>query len=276
MALTNLRTLGLSGWFGLGIVIFFTAIGIFCPLLAPHDPAAINPAHSLAAPSLEYPLGTDNLGRCTLSRLLYGARLSFGTAAVAAIVISVIGVFVGAISGYYGGWLDGILMRVVDILLAFPSMIVALAIVGTLGAGIANAVLGLVCVWWVGYARIVRGMVLSTRAQPYILAAHTIGASHRRILRLHILPNVIAPVIVLVTLELGQLILALAALNFLGLGAQPPTPELGSMLNAGRPFLQTAPQLMLYPGLAIAFVVLGFNLLGDSLRDTLDPYLRRS
>ncbi len=271
----NLLTrLGWSGRLGLLIIIVFALIGLIGPWLAPHDPAAIDPAHSFAAPSWQHPLGTDNLGRCLLSRLLYGTRLSLGTAVVATLIITTIGVTIGAVSGYYGGWLDGLLMRLVDILLAFPSLIIALAIVGTLGAGIVNAIIGLVCVWWVGYARILRGMVLASRAQPYVEAAHALGAGHGRILWRHILPNVVSPVIVLVTLELGQLILALAGLNFLGLGAQPPTPEWGSMLNAGRPFLQTAPQLMIYPGVTIAIVVLGFNLLGDSLRDLLDPYLR--
>ena len=271
----NLLTrLGWSGGLGLLIIIGFALIGLIGPWLAPHDPAAIDPAHSFAAPSWQHPLGTDNLGRCLLSRLLYGTSLSLGTAVVATLIITTIGVTIGAVSGYYGGWLDGLLMRLVDILLAFPSLIIALAIVGTLGAGIVNAIIGLVCVWWVGYARILRGMVLASRAQPYVEAAHALGAGHGRILWRHILPNVVSPVIVLVTLELGQLILALAGLNFLGLGAQPPTPEWGSMLNAGRPFLQTAPQLMIYPGVTIAIVVLGFNLLGDSLRDLLDPYLR--
>jgi peptide/nickel transport system permease protein len=271
----NLLTrLGWSGGLGLLIISGFALIGLIGPWLAPHDPAAIDPAHSFAAPSWQHPLGTDNLGRCLLSRLLYGTRLSLGTAVVATLIITTIGVTIGAVSGYYGGWLDGLLMRLVDILLAFPSLIIALAIVGTLGAGIANAIIGLVCVWWVGYARILRGMVLASRAQPYVEAAQALGAGHGRILWRHILPNVVSPVIVLVTLELGQLILALAGLNFLGLGAQPPLAEWGSMLNAGRPFLQTAPQLMIYPGVTIAIVVLGFNLLGDSLRDLLDPYLR--
>ncbi|MBX3015084.1 MAG: ABC transporter permease subunit [Caldilineaceae bacterium] len=269
-----LARLGWSGQVGLLIILVFTLMGLSSSWIAPHDPAIIAPAHSFSAPSWDYPLGTDNLGRCLLSRLLYGTRLSLGTAALATLIITVLGVTVGAISGYYGGWLDGVLMRLVDILLAFPSLIIALAIVGTLGPGLVNAMIGLVCVWWVGYARILRGLVLACRTQPYVEAAHALGAGHGRILWRHILPNVVSPVLVLVTLELGQLILALAGLNFLGLGAQPPTPEWGSMLNAGRPFLQTAPQLMIYPGVTIAIVVLGFNLLGDSLRDLLDPYLR--
>ena len=271
-----MSSFGLSGWTGLVIILIFLLLDIIGPVIAPHDPDVINPAQNLAPPSWEYPLGTDNLGRCTLSRLLYGTRVSLGTAMVAALVIAVAGITLGAVSGYYGGWLDVILMRIVDILLAFPSLIVALAIVGTLGAGIGNAMIGLISIWWVGYARIVRGMVLAGREQPYVLAAQAVGARNQRVLWRHILPNVIAPIIVYATLELGQIILALASLNFLGLGAQPPTSEWGSMLNAGRPFLQTAPQLMIYPGLTIALVVLGFNLFGDSLRDVLDPYLNES
>lgn len=267
--------LGWSGWLGLLLILLFALVAVAAPLLAPHDPTELNPAQIQAGPSWEFPLGTDNLGRCLLSRLIYGSRLSLGVAFLASTVIMIIGVTVGAVSGYYGGWVDMLIMRVVDVLLAFPSLVVALAIAGTLGPGILSVMIGLVSVWWVDYARIVRGLVLSVRERSYVEAAGAIGSSHGRILWRHILPNVIPPVIVLVTLELGQLILALAGLNFLGLGAQPPTPEWGSMLNEGRPFLQTEPQLMIYPGVAIALVVLGFNLMGDGLRDALDPYLRR-
>lgn len=184
-----------------------------------------------------------------------------------------IGVALRTISGYYGGLVDSIVMRVVDVLLAFPSLVVALALAGTLGPSVGNAMLGLVSVWWVGYARVVRGLVLSVRERVYVEAARVLGASNSRILRRHVLPNVVPPVIVLATLKMGQLILAIAALNFLGLGAQPPAPEWGAILNEGRPYLQTASALMIYPGLAISLVVPGFNLLGDGLRDLLDPRL---
>lgn len=270
----NQLRLGWSGWLGLSIVLLFAMLGLIGPTLAPNDPTVLHPGQNFAPSTWQFPLGTDNLGRCILSRLLHGSRISLSTSLLAALMISLIGISVGAMSGYYGGWLDAIIMRIVDTLLAFPSLIVALAIVGVLGAGIVNAIIGLVCVWWVGYARIIRGLVLVGREQLYVDAAELIGASRQRILWRHILPNVVAPVIVLATLELGQLILALASLNFLGLGAQPPTPEWGAMLEDGRPFLQTEPQLMIYPGLTIALVVLGFNLLGDSLRDLLDPRLR--
>ena len=265
--------LGFAGWMGLGLVLTFALIAALAPVLAPNDPTLPHPAQALAPPSRQFLLGTDNLGRCLFSRLIYGSRQSLGTAAVATLLIMTIGVSIGVVSGYYGGALDSLIMRVVDVLLAFPSLVVALAIAGVLGPGMINAMVGLVSVWWVGYARVVRGLALSVRERPYIEAARTIGASHGRILWRHMLPNVVPPVIVLATLEMGQLILAIAGLNFLGLGAQPPTPEWGAMLNEGRPFLQLAPQLMIYPGLAIALVVLGFNLLGDGLRDWLDPRL---
>jgi peptide/nickel transport system permease protein len=265
---------GWAGWLGIGLVVVFAFIAVAAPLLAPNDPTLPHPGQSLAGPSRQFPLGTDNLGRCVLSRLIYGSRLSLGTAAVATALIMSIGVTLGIVSGYYGGFVDSVLMRIVDLLLAFPSLVVALAIAGILGPGMVNAMVGLVSVWWVGYARVVRGVALSVRERPYIEAARTVGATNGRILRHHMLPNVVPPVIVLATLEMGQLILAIAGLNFLGLGAQPPTPEWGAMLNEGRPFLQTSPQLMIYPGLAISLVVLGFNLLGDGLRDMLDPRLK--
>jgi peptide/nickel transport system permease protein len=265
---------GWAGWLGLGLVVVFAFIAVAAPLLVPNDPTLPHPGQSLAGASRQFPLGTDNLGRCVLSRLIYGSRLSLGTAAVATALIMSIGVTLGIVSGYYGGFIDSLLMRIVDLLLAFPSLVVALAIAGILGPGMVNAMVGLVSVWWVGYARVVRGVALSVRERPYIEAVRTVGATNGRILRHHMLPNVVPPIIVLATLEMGQLILAIAGLNFLGLGAQPPTPEWGAMLNEGRPFLQTSPQLMIFPGLAISLVVLGFNLLGDGLRDMLDPRLK--
>ncbi|HEX2249952.1 MAG TPA: ABC transporter permease subunit, partial [Gemmatimonadales bacterium] len=176
-------------------------------------------------------------------------------------------------AGYYGRLLDEFLMRIVDVLLAFPSLVLALAIAGTLGPGIVNVMIGLICVWWVSYARIVRGMVLALRERHFIEAARCLGAGDGRIILRHIMPNILPSVVILATLEMGELILAISALNFLGLGAQPPTPEWGAMLSDGRPFLLAAPQLMIYPGLAISAAAVGFNLLGDGLRDVLDPHL---
>jgi peptide/nickel transport system permease protein len=205
---------------------------------------------------------------------VFGSRWSLGTAALATVLVMTIGVAIGSVAGYYGGALDDLVGLVVDMLLAFPSLVLALAIAGMLGPGIVNVMIGLVSVWWVGYARVVRGLVLAVRERPFVEAARCLGAPDRRLILQHILPNVLPPVVVLATLEMGGIILAISGLSFLGLGAQPPTPEWGAMLNDGRPFLFSAPQLMIYPGLAISLVVIGFNLLGDGLRDVLDPRAR--
>ncbi len=260
---------------GLAILGFLTLLLLTAPVIAPHDPAAVDPDHRLEGPTSTFPLGTDHLGRCLLSRLLHGARWSLGMAAVASLVILVIGTSVGGVAGYYRGPLDAVLMRVVDVLLAFPSLIPAMAIAGVLGPGLAHVLVAIVAVWWAGYARLVRGLVLSVRERPFVDAARALGARDGGILRRHILPNVLPPVLVLASVETGTLILAMASLSFLGLGAQPPTPEWGAMLNDGRGFLLTAPQLMIYPGLAISLAVVGFNLVGEAFPDYLDPHLTR-
>ncbi len=256
---------------GLAIVTLFLVLALATPLLTSQDPTAIDAVRRLEGPSIEHPLGTDHLGRDLLSRLLYGSRWSLGTVAIATALIMSIGVAIGLLAGYFGGIVDEILMRVVDVLLALPSLLLALAIAGTLGPGIRNVMLALVSVWWATYARVVRGLVLALRERRFVEAARSLGARDRHIIVRHILRNVVPPVVVLATVEMGELILAIAGLDFLGLGAQPPTPEWGAMLNDGRPFLFTAPQLMIYPGLAISLLVIGFNLLGDGLRDALDP-----
>jgi peptide/nickel transport system permease protein len=239
----------------------------------------VEPARAFAGASTAHPLGTDKLGRDILSRLLFGARWSLGLALVATLLISATGVLVGAVAGYAGGLLDDVLMRIVDALLAVPSLLLALAIVGTLGPGIGSVVLGLATIWWVGYARVVRGLVLSLRERTFVEGSRALGASDTRIVLRHVLPAIVPAIAVLASLEMGELILAIAGLSFLGLGAQPPTPEWGAMLNDGRSFLFTAPSMMLYPGLCISVAVLGFNLLGDGLRDALDAdaasHLRR-
>ncbi len=261
---------------GLVLVSLFALAALFAPLLAPHDPTAVDAAERLAGSSWEHPLGTDELGRDTLSRLLFGARWSLGTAAVASVLVIAIGVTVGMISGYFGGRVDAVVMRVVDVLLAFPTFVLYLAILGMLGPGLRNLMIALVIITWDQYARIVRGLVLSIRERRFVQASRALGASDRHLLVRHILPNVVPPVVVLASLETGKLVLALAALGFFGLGVQPPTPEWGTMINQSRLFLQTAPTLMIWPGLAIGLAVLGFNLLGDGLRDVLDPRLARS
>jgi ABC-type dipeptide/oligopeptide/nickel transport system permease subunit len=249
------------------IVGIIAAAAVAAPWVAPHDPTAVDSRAILAPPSAEHWLGTDNLGRDIFSRLVYGARWSLGAAASAAAAIVLVGITVGVIAGYVGG--------LVDDLLAFPSLVLALAIVGTLGPSLQNVMIGMVAIWWVDYARVMRGLTLGVRDREYVIAAQCAGASSPWVILRHVLPNVIPSVLVLATLELGGLILAISGLSFLGLGAQPPTPEWGTMLNDGRPFFQRAPQLMIYPGLAITLVVVGCNLLGDGLRDVLDPRLKR-
>ena len=256
---------------GLVIVALAVTTAIAAPLFAPHDPTDVSLQDRLLPSGRDFPLGTDPLGRDELSRLLYGARTTLRSAGVVLSVVFAIAFTVGTLSGYYGGWLDTLLMGLVDLMLAFPGLILAVAIAGTLGPSLMNVMIAMAAVWWAGYARLVRGMVLSIRNREFVEAARAIGASDRRIMVSHIWRNILGPVVVLATLDMGWIILGISGLNFLGLGAQPPTPEWGAMLNDGRPFLQTAPQMMLYPGAAIFLVVLGFNLLGDGLRDLLDP-----
>lgn len=259
------------GLVGLCVVAILIIVAMAAPFIAPHDPTSIDAVRRLEPPSHLHLLGTDNLGRDILSRLLYGSRWSLGTVAIATVLILSIGITIGTIAGYFGGLVDEILMRIVDVLLAFPSLLLALAIVGVLGPGLATMMIGVVSVWWASYARIVRGIVLSIRDRDFIVAAQSLGANDRHIVLRHILPNVLPPVAVLATIEMGELILAVAGLGFLGLGAQPPAPEWGNMVNDGRFFLLSAPRLMIYPGVAISIAVIGFNLLGDALRDVLDP-----
>ncbi len=256
---------------GFGIILVVVIITVFAPYFAPNDPVKVDLMQRLVPPQAQYPLGTDHLGRCLLSRLLYGTRASLTTAALVLAAIMLISIPFGTLAGYCGGRVDNILMRIVDVLLAFPGLILALVISGMLGPGLLNVMLALVAVWWVGYARVIRGMVLSVKEKEFVLAARACGTSGLGIIIRHILPNVLSPVIVLATLDMGKLIIAISGLSFLGLGSQPPAPEWGAMLNDGHSYMQVAPQLMIYPGLCIMMVVLAFNLLGDGLRDALDP-----
>lgn len=255
---------------GLTIVVFIVLLAVGAPLIASYDPDELVGSR-LLSPSAEFLLGTDNLGRDILSRLVFGARPSVGSAALATLFILSIGITVGAWSGYVGGLLDDVIMRIVDILLAFPTLILAMAIVGVLGPGLENMLLAITMVVWAYYARLVRGIVLELRERPHVKAALVLGGSQTYIIFRHIFPNIISPVIVLASLQMGFLILTTAGLSFLGLGIQPPTSEWGAMLNSGRTYFLLAPQLMIYPGFMISITVLGFNLLGDGLRDVLDP-----
>ena len=265
--LTRDRT-ALVGLFIL-LVLFFVALT--APWIAPRDPNALDVVNRYASPSSDHLLGTDHLGRDEFSRLLFGARISLFTSLAVGAAILFIGLIVGTVSGLAGGFIDGAIMRIVDVLLAFPSFLLALAVTGMLGPGLFNLAIAMVTVWWAEYARMMRGLVLAVKERPFIESARALGLPLHRVALRHILPNVVSPVIVLATLRTGQILLALAALSFLGLGVQPPTAEWGSMLSEGQRYLASAPQLMVYPGLAITIAALGFNLLGDGLRDLLDP-----
>ncbi|MCL0051381.1 nickel ABC transporter permease subunit NikC [Thermodesulfovibrionales bacterium] len=259
---------------GAGIILVLIFIAVLAPFIAPHDPIEQNLEHRLLSPNTEYLLGTDNLGRCILSRLIHGTSVSLQIGVMVVGIAAFVGVTLGLVAGYRGGLIDELIMRIVDILLAFPGIILALVIAGILGPSLFNVMLALAVVGWTSYARVVRGAVLSVKEKEFVEAAQALGAGEARIMFRHILPNVMAPVIVMATLGMAHVILAAAALGFLGLGAQPPTPEWGSMLNDGRAFMRTAPHLTIFPGLAIMVTVLAFNFLGDGLRDALDPRLK--
>lgn len=256
---------------GLILVFFMFMVALWAPQLAPHNPTAINPAIRLSPPSIDYLFGTDELGRCILSRVIHGARLSLMLSVAVVFTLLSIGVPIGLIAGFFGGIFEDILMRFIDIVLAFPQILLAIAITGFLGPGLFNLFIAMASFYWVSYARIVRGMVVSVKEQEYVESARALGVPNSLIMIRHILPNVISPVIVLATLDLGKIILFISGLSFLGLGAQPPTPEWGVMLNDARSYFQHAPHMIIFPGLGIVISIFGFNLLGDGLRDVLDP-----
>ncbi|KGR77190.1 nickel ABC transporter permease subunit NikC [Ureibacillus sinduriensis] len=240
---------------------------ILAPWIAPNDPVAVNLAHKLQSPSMNYPLGTDHLGRCTLSRILYGARTSLGFAMLIFISSLSIGLIIGIIAGYKGGWIDQLLMRIGEGVMAVPNLLLVLGFVGIWGAGLKQVILALILVQWVYYARIIRGMVLSLKEQNYITAAKISGSSQWKIIKKHILPNVLPPLAVMGTLEMGWAIMDLSSMSFLGLGIQPPTPEWGAMIHEGKSYIRTNPALMIYPGLMIMLIVVSFNLLGEALSE---------
>jgi peptide/nickel transport system permease protein len=245
-------------------------------LLAPYDPLAARPEIRLAAPSWEHPFGTDDIGRDVLSRVIYGSRISLWVGLLAVGIGTLAGTLIGLISGYWEGWLDLVLQRCMDALMAIPALILALAIVSVLTPSTTNAMLAIAVVIIPGNSRIVRGAVLSAKQNPYVEAAQALGCRHLRIIASHILPNVTAPILIIASIWLGNAILIEASLSFLGLGTQPPTPSWGLMLSStGRAFMEQAPWLAVFPGLAISIAVLGFNLFGDTLRDAWDPKLRK-
>lgn len=256
----------------LAVLILFVLVGVFAPWVAPQDPNLQNLANRLQPPLSEgHLLGTDGLGRDVLSRLIYGSRISLIVGFSAVLLSAVIGIIVGLVSGYVGGWVDSLLMRIVDAWLAFPFLLLAIAIVAVLGRGLDNIVIALVITGWVLYARLVRGETLSLREREFVLSARGLGASPIAIMTKHILPNSMAPILVVATLEIGVVIVTEASLSFLGLGAAASEPSWGGMLADGRAYLTRAWWLATLPGLAIFGIVLAVNILGDALRDALDP-----
>jgi peptide/nickel transport system permease protein len=257
------------------LTIVLIVVALAAPLLSPYDPSVQDTSRRLETPSRDHILGMDDLGRDVLSRIIWGSRVSLRVGFSVVILASLIGVSLGAISGYFGGAIDTLVMRVSDILLAFPGILLAIAMVAVLGPSLNNVILALATIGWVGYARLVRGQVLKVREMEYVTAARALGARSFRVILHHVLPNVINPVIVMATLGLAGAILAEAALSFLGLGVQPPTPSWGAMLTAGRRYLGMANHLAIYPGIAIMLAVMGLNFLGDGLIDALDPKYRK-
>ena len=261
---------------GAGFLLFIVIVALLAPLLAPMDPDATNLAQRLLPPGIPgHPLGTDELGRDMLSRLMWGGRISLVVGFAAVLTAMSAGVVIGLVSGYVGGWVDTVIMRLIDILMAFPSLLLAIAVVASLGPGLRNSMLAVSIVGIPYYVRIVRSSVLTLRNQEFVQAARVVGASDGRIIVRHILSNSLAPLMVAATLDVGWMIMAAAGLSFLGLGAQPPTAEWGVMLSAGRQQIRNAPHLSIVPGLMIFLVVLALNFLGDGLRDATDPRLRQ-
>lgn len=268
-----------TGTAGLVIIFLFVLCALLAPALSPREPTKQNLADKLTPPAwsekgdAKYPLGTDQLGRDMLSRLIYGSRVSLGVALCGTLFGCAIGVILGAVAGYFGKWCDSIIGRVIDVQLAFPFILLAIFVVAILGSGIQNIILVAGLTSWVRFARVVRGEVLSIKQLGYVEAVNSLGGSHARIIFLHILPNVVSPVIVIATLEMAKIVLMEASLSFLGLGVPPQIPTWGRMLSESTNYMQSAPYLALLPGLAITLLVLAVNLFGDWLRDYLDPKL---
>lgn len=259
-----------------GVVVFiFLFIAVFGKYIAPYDPVEANIPEQFQPPSWEHLCGTDKLGRDVFSRLLCGARYSVWVGIVVLTVSTPIGVLLGGVAGLLGGWFDELIMRITDVFLAFPYLLLAMAVSAALGPSLENAMLAISIVWWPPYTRLIRGQALSVRESAYIDAAKSMGEGRLSIIWHHLLPNCLSPVLITLTLDMGAVVLATAALSFLGFGAQPPLPEWGRMISDGRIYLFQAWWVSTFSGLAIALTVLGFNLLGDGIRDALDPKLRR-
>jgi peptide/nickel transport system permease protein len=256
---------------GAAVVLFFVAVAVFAPLIAPYAPTATDWGAVRKAPSWAHWLGTDEIGRDVLARVIFGARASLKAGVVSVLISLSLGVPIGLLSGYVGGFLDGLLMRIVDAMLACPFLILAIALAAFLGPNLTNAMIAIGISAMPAFIRLTRAQTLSTKVEDYVEAAKAVGNPHYRIVLRHILPNILAPIMVQATLAIAAAIIAEASLSFLGLGQQPPDPSWGSMLNTAKNFLSQAPWMAWWPGLAIFVVVLSFNLLGDGLRDALDP-----
>jgi peptide/nickel transport system permease protein len=259
---------------GLWMVSLFIVVAIFAPLIAPYDPIEQNMQIMLEKPSIKHPFGTDEFGRDLLSRIIYGAQISLAIGTIGVLIAVVFGVALGTIAGYFGGWIDHIIMRIMDIFMAFPSFLLALAIVSVLGPGMVNVMIAIGIFSIPNFSRIARSSVISIKNKEFIEATRAMGGTDTRIIIKHLIPNSISPIIVLSTMRIATAIITAAGLSFLGMGAQPPTPEWGAMLSTGREYLRVAPHVSTIPGLAIMFLVLGFNMLGDGLRDALDPKMK--
>ncbi|MDO5037383.1 MAG: ABC transporter permease [Tissierellia bacterium] len=261
--------------FGLVVVVLLVVVAILAPVLTPYEPQAQDLTQRFSPPSSDHPFGTDNFGRDIFANVVYGARISLAIGGISTLISIMVGILLGSISGFYGGWLDNVLMRIMDILLSIPSLVLAIAISAALGNGIFNLILAVSLTGVAHYARIVRGSVISVKEEEFIEAARVSGATNLSLILRHILPNCTGPIIVQATLGVGTAILSSASLSFIGLGVQPPTPEWGAMLSAGRPYIRDYAHITFFPGLAIALTIFCLNLLGDGLRDAFDPKERR-
>ena len=256
---------------GFCIVILFLIVGFAAPLLAPHNPTEVNTSIRLQGSSWAYPLGTDQLGRCILSRLIYGTQTTLVHALAVLGGILAVGVPLGLLAGYKGGWIDNLIMRAADIVCTFPSSLLALAVVSIFGASLLNIMVVLVCLWWAPFARIIRGVVLKVKEKDFVMAAVASGSSKTKIMVQHILLNSLSPIVVYATLRVGMIIMHIAGFSFIGLGTQPPAADWGVMLSDSREFISTAPMMMVWPGLAIMLSVFSLNLFGEGLNEALMP-----
>lgn len=259
---------------GLFIILAFIIIAIFAPWIAPHGFAEQDRSSIMEPPSMRYPLGTDRIGRCLFSRIIYGARISLTVGLVSVGIGASIGLFIGSISGYMGGWVDRLIMGLVDIVWSFPTMLLAIALTAILQPGLQSVIIALGLVSWPEYARVIRSQFLAIKQKEFVEAARSVGASDFRIITKHLLPNSIAPIIVIGTMGMATAVLVEATFSYLGLGAQPPQPSWGSILSMGKDFIYHQPLMSIAPGVAIMIMVLGFNLFGDAIRDIMDPRLK--